>query len=194
MATITTELATPDRWDDVQHAITGGGDGPGCQCDWWTLTNAEFQAMTTDERRDVFENEIRTGPPPGVIAYVDGEAAGWARIGPRPAQRRIARTRNIVLSTAEPLDDDSVWAVTCFVVRKEHRGIGLASVMLQATLDLARSAGARLIEAYPIDTAQGKHPVNDLYHGTLSMFLAAGFTVSGERKPGLPLATLDLAA
>ena len=64
-------------------------------------------------------------PPPALIAYVDGEAAGWVRVGPRTAQMRIGRTRDIAANTPEPLDDPDVWAVSCFVVRREHRGQGL---------------------------------------------------------------------
>ena len=40
MPTITIEPATIDRFDDVQHAFAGGGDGMGCQCQWFTITNA----------------------------------------------------------------------------------------------------------------------------------------------------------
>lgn len=105
MTNVTTELATPERWNDAQHALTGGGDGRSCQCAWWTLTNAEFNSTTVDERRGRLQTEIDTGPPPGIIAYVDGEPAGWARVGPRTAQVRLARTRNIVAATAEPLDE-----------------------------------------------------------------------------------------
>lgn len=187
MAQVTTEVATIERWDDVQHALTGGGDGKSCQCAWWTLTNAEWKATTADERRDFFQEEIRSGPPPGLIAYVDGEPAGWVRIGPRTAQARIPRTRNIAGTTAEPFDDPSVWAVTCFVIRREHRREGLTTVLLDAAIDYAQSAGARLIEAYPVDTSTGKHRANDLFFGTLTTFLAAGFDEVGLRKPGRPL-------
>ncbi|MFJ2534177.1 hypothetical protein [Microbacterium maritypicum] len=39
MATITTAVATTARWDDVQHALTGGGDGASCQCLWPVLSD-----------------------------------------------------------------------------------------------------------------------------------------------------------
>ena len=74
MPTITIEPATPGRFDDVEHALTGGGDGRSCQCQWWTLTNAQWQATTTEEREQLLRDEVTTGPPPGLVAYVDGEA------------------------------------------------------------------------------------------------------------------------
>jgi GNAT superfamily N-acetyltransferase len=129
-----------------------------------------------------------------LIAYVEGSPAGWVRVGPRPTQRRIARTRNIVTSTPEPLDDVSVWAVTCFVVRKEHRGRGLNAELLDAAIRFARQHGARVIEAYPVDTSQDRVSDNDLYHGALSTFLAAGFIETASAKLGRPLVHLPASA
>src|SRR5690606_15917062 len=125
MPRITVELATPDRWNDVQHAVTGGGDGASCQCIWPMITNKEWNATSVPERTDMFRSEIQQGPPPGLVAYVDGEPAAWVRVGPRVNQRRILRTRAIVKTTTESAEADGVWAITCFVVRREHRGKGL---------------------------------------------------------------------
>ncbi|WP_334152058.1 GNAT family N-acetyltransferase [Microbacterium sp.] len=192
MATITTEVATTARWDDVQHALTGGGDGASCQCIWPMLSNKDWNETTTPQRTELFREEIAEGPPPGIIAYVDGDAAGWIRIGPRTKQARLPRTRIIAAATTEPLDDESVWAVTCFVVRREHRGAGLNHALLDAAIDYARSSGARLIEGYPVDTGGEKQRTNELFHGTLGTFLAAGFESQAQMKPGRTLVALAL--
>lgn len=192
MATITTEVATSTRWDDVQHALTGGGDGASCQCIWPMLSNRDWNETTTPQRTEMLREEITEGPPPGLIVYVDGEAAGWIRIGPRTRQARIPRTRMIAAASDEPFDDDSVWAVSCFVVRREHRGSGLNLELLRAAVDYARASGARLIEGYPVDTRGEKKRTNDLFHGTVGTFLAAGFTETAEMKPGRTLVTRDL--
>ena len=191
MATITTELATTARWDDVQHALTGGGDGASCQCIWPVLSNKDWNTTTTPQRTEIFRAEIDEGPPPGIVAYVDGEAAGWIRIGPRTRQARVARTRTIAAASTEPFDDESVWAVTCFVVRREHRGGGLNLELLRAAVEYARESGARLIEGYPVDTRGEKQRSNDLFHGTLGTFLAAGFMERAELRPGRTLVTLS---
>ncbi|MDT0157586.1 GNAT family N-acetyltransferase [Microbacterium sp. ARD32] len=192
MSTITTERATISRWDDVQHALSGGGDGRSCQCIWPVVSNKDWNATTVEDRRDMLHAEIAAGPPPGLIAYVDGEAAGWIRIGPRSAQTRIVRTRAIVAATDEPLDDASVWAVTCFVIRRDHRGTGLSAALLRAAVDCADEAGARLIEAYPVDTSQGTHRPNDLFHGALSTFLAQGFRQTAQLTRGRVLVVREL--
>lgn len=194
MVTITTEVATSSRWDDVRRALTGGGDGASCQCIWPMLSNKDWNATTTPQRTEMFRDEIEQGPPPGLIGYVDGEAAGWIRIGPRTRQARVPRTRMIAASSTEPFDDESVWAVTCFVVRREHRGQGLTLALLRAAVDYARRSGARLIEGYPVDTKGEKQPSNELFHGALGTFLSAGFAMQTEMKPGRALVTLDLSA
>ena len=193
MSEIVIEPATSERFGDAEHALTGGGDGPGCQCQWWTLTNAEFQSSSNEERERLLEADLAASPAPALIAYVDGEAAGWVRVGPRTIQRRIARTRMIAASTAEPLDDASVWAVSCFVVRKEHRGQGLNSRLLDAAVAHARQNGARVIEAYPVDPTVGAHASNDLYHGVVSVFEAAGFVEVARPKPDRAIVSLTLA-
>lgn len=193
MASITIEPATSERFDDAQHALSGGGDGRGCQCQWWMMPNTQWQKTSVQEREGMLRNEIDAGPPPALIAYVDGEAAGWVRVGPRPAQQRLARTRNYAASE-EPWDDDSVWAVSCFVVRKEHRKQGLNARLLDAAIDYARTRGARIIEAYPVDPAAGKKiPVNDLYHGVLSTFEDAGFREVARPVPHVAIVSLDVA-
>lgn len=194
MVTITTEPATSARWDDVQHALTGGGDGASCQCIWPMLSNKDWDSTTTPQRTEMLRSEIDAGPPPGIIAYVDGKAAGWIRIGPRVGQARIPRTRMIAAATTEPFDDPSVWAVTCFVVRREHRGKGLNRTLLDAAVDYARESGARVIEGYPVDTGGEKKRTNDLFHGTLNTFLGAGFREQTPMKPGRTLVALDLTA
>ncbi|MFT4157872.1 MAG: GNAT family N-acetyltransferase [Microbacterium sp.] len=192
MATITTEAATTATWDDVQHALTGGGDGASCQCMWPVLNNTDWKASTKEQRTAMLRTEIDQGPAPGIIAYVDGEAAGWIRIGPRTAQARLSRTRMIASATTEPFDEDLAWAITCFVVRREHRGQGLNRILLDAAVDYARASGARVIEAYPVDTGGEKVRANDLFHGALSTFEAAGFEKRAELKPGRALVALDL--
>jgi GNAT superfamily N-acetyltransferase len=192
MSTVTIEPAGRERFHDVQHALTGGGDGGACQCQWWMITNAEWQSTDSDSRRALLRDEIAAGPPPGLVAYVDGQAAGWVRVGPRIPQRRLQRTRTIGPNSPEPWDDPDVWAVNCFVVRREFRKHGITAELLASAIDYARSSGARVLEAYPIDTTVGKRPSNELYHGVLSVFQDAGFREVARPKPDLAIVELDL--
>ena len=74
-----------------------------------------------------------------------------------------------------------MWRITCFVVDKQHRRRGVASVALKAALEAIRKKGGGLVEAYPVSkTDQGS---NYMYCGTVRMFEKAGF------KTIAPLAT-----
>jgi GNAT superfamily N-acetyltransferase len=192
MPDIVIQPATADRFDDAEHALTGGGDGASCQCQWWTITNAEFNATSRDEKTELLRGELQGEVPPALIAYVDGEAAGWVRVGPRDAQRRIARTREFAEAT-QPPDDPTVWSVSCFVVRKEHRGIGLNARLLEAAVEFAHEHGARIVEGYPIDVSAGKKSSNGLFRGVLSVFESAGFREIARPKPDRAIVALDLA-
>jgi GNAT superfamily N-acetyltransferase len=106
---------------------------------------------------------------------------------------RLSRTRNYATHSQEPWDDESVWAVSCFVVRKEHRREGLNAKLLSAAVEHARAGGARVIEAYPLDTASGRaKSSNELYHGVLSTFEDAGFRIVERPRPDLAIVSLDV--
>lgn len=192
MTEIRIEPASADRFDDVEHALTGGGDGASCWCQWWMLRNKDFPSATTDERRELLRGDLGSPVPSALIAYVDGVAAGWVKVAPRPDQPRLAATRAFQQSP-EPFDDPTVWAITCFVVRREFRGSGLANRLLEAAVAHARSHGARVIEGYPVDTAAKKASANALFHGSLSSFEAAGFTEIARPGAARPIVSLTVA-
>lgn len=73
------------------------------------------------------------------------------------------------------------WSVTCFFVHRSARGQGLARTLVDAAVDYARDRGARVVEGHPVDTEGQKRVSGDLYHGTLDMFLSAGFTLVERR-------------
>ena len=192
MSEIRIEEASVDRFDDVQHALTGGGDGASCWCQWWMLRAKDFSAASRDERRELLRRDLEAPVPSALIAYVDDEAAGWVKVSARTDQPRLARTRNLRQSP-EPFEDPSVWAITCFVVRRERRGAGVANRLLDAAVDHARTHGARIVEGYPIDTEAKKASSNELFHGALSSFLDAGFTEVARPAPARPIVSLTLA-
>ena len=175
MPTIRIEAATAVPWPDVEQTMTGGGDGASCWCQWFMIPRKEFSDGSNDVKRGLLRREIEAADTsPALIAYVDDSPAAWVRITPRPAQPALGRSR-IVKGSNEPLDDAGVWAITCFVVRREHRGRGLAKKLTRAAVDHAAAHGARVVEAYPVDTDQRKTSNNELFHGSASTFRGAGF-------------------
>ena len=113
----------------------------------------------------------------GLVGYLDGEPVGWVAVEPRISYPKLRSSRVPWRGRAEDKDDPDVWAVTCFVVRKGYRGRGLTYPLAQATIDFARSRGARALEAYPLITQPGKEiPWGDMHVGARQVFEEAGFT------------------
>ncbi|WP_224046756.1 GNAT family N-acetyltransferase [Arthrobacter sp. NicSoilB4] len=75
--------------------------------------------------------------------------------------------------------------MSCFVVSPGQRRTGVAPALLEAAVGHALAHGAEVVEGYPVDPVQRpKAGPADLYHGTLGLFLSAGFEVVSEAVPG----------
>lgn len=189
---------TEAPWDDVRTVFGTRGDPSTCWCQFFKVDAAAWKAPESraNFKRSLCEQvdvarESRTGGP-GVLAYLGSEPVGWAAVEPRPAYPRVLAGR-VVSASAEPDHDDaSVWAVTCFVVRVGYRRRGVAAALLAGAVDQARRGGARVVEAYPVDTAGQKVSSADLYHGPLSAFEAAGFAITGQPVEGRAVVRLEL--
>ena len=69
----------------------------------------------------------------------------------------------------------------------------MAQRMLRAAVDHARSHGARLVEAYPVDTEEQLDP-DVMFFGAKSMYDRAGFREVARRKPTRPVVRRALRA
>jgi GNAT superfamily N-acetyltransferase len=86
----------------------------------------------------------------------------------------------------KPVDDRPVWSIVCFFVDRTSRGRGLSERMLRAAAAYARSRGARLLEAYPVDQDEPGDP-DAMFFGAKAMFDRAGFTEVARRRPKRPV-------
>jgi GNAT superfamily N-acetyltransferase len=119
---------------------------------------------------------------------------GWTAVGPRAGYGRLQRSTVLRGTGADVFSDLSVWSVTCFVVKVGARRQGVATALLQGAIGLARHGGATVVEAYPVDLgAKQSASASELYHGTLSTFLRAGFAEVARPVPARPVVRLRLA-
>ena len=176
---------TADRWDDLVDLFGPNGAYSGCWCMWNRQTNAEFDTHHGADNRRAFRALVADRPP-GLLGYEDRVPVGWVSLGPYEDFSRLSRS-----PVAKPVDDAPVWAITCFVIRKGHRGTGVASAMLAAAIDYAADNGATVVEGYPLDP-DGRAGNADAWMGLESMFRNAGFSEIARRRPTRPVMRKEL--
>ncbi|MET4781559.1 GNAT family N-acetyltransferase [Glaciihabitans sp. UYNi722] len=175
---ITTRSVSDVPWADVRAVFGTRGDPAGCWCQFFKIGSAEFSGSPAQHLEALLCNQVKDQDvPPGVIAYLDGKPVGWCAVEPRSKYPRILRSKVVTGGSQESPEDGTVWAVSCFVVRTGYRRRGVSVELLNAAIAQARRLGARVIEGYPIDTAERKASSADLYHGPLSLFQNAGFEI-----------------
>jgi GNAT superfamily N-acetyltransferase len=150
-----------------------------CFCMFYRKTGSGTGAGL--ENRRAMKALVDRGTVPGLIGYENGVPVAWVSLGPREDYAKLRRS-----PIMKPVDDRPVWSIVCFFVDREARGRGLSERMLRAALDYARSRGARLAEAYPVDSGEPRHP-DDMFFGAKSMYDRAGFREVARRKPTRPV-------
>jgi len=172
--------ANEASWEDLQK-IFAARDPHRCQCQRFKIPGWIWRDSTHPQRLAMFEEETACGEPDaadttGLVAYLAGEPAGWVAVQPRTLYPKLRTLRVPWTDREEDKDDDGVWAVTCFAVRKGYRGRGLTYPLARATVDFARRRGARALEGYPMMTEPGKTITwGELHVGARQVFEEAGF-------------------
>lgn len=176
---------TRSRFGDMEAVFGDRGVARDCFCMYWRRPDGGFE----DERdnRDRFAEIAAHGPPPGLIAYAEGEPVGWVQVGPREHFPTLLRSRLL-----KPVDDLQPWTINCFVVRVGHRRYGIGRGLLEAAVEYARDQGAQVIEAYPVDGPRSS--AVDYYTGTWAMFAEHGFVEVLRRNDTRPIVRLHIKA
>jgi GNAT superfamily N-acetyltransferase len=186
---------TSERWPDLERLFGPSGAYSNCWCAFQRVTGREFSSGCANRgagNRALLRQLADEGRRPGLIGYSDGQPVGWISVGPRPEFGRIVRSP-ITRLTPEEAADASVWSVACFFIPRAHRAQGVGAELLRQSVVHARSAGARVLEGYPVDTAGRRVQSSTVFTGSLDLFTRAGFRRVAERVAGRPVVRLDLA-
>jgi GNAT superfamily N-acetyltransferase len=186
MDTLRVVPAVAERWPQLGRVFGPREKDPtSCWCQ-------RFRRPGEPTNRDALQREIHQADPPvGLLAYLDNDVVGWTRVVPRWSLPGIAKHRGL----GRILDDDpDAWWVSCFVVRREHRGTGIGVALLEAAVDWAAQHGASVLDGHPVDTdglVRVPSP-SAVFTGTLAMFRRAGFAEIGRTYPTRPVMRREL--
>jgi GNAT superfamily N-acetyltransferase len=169
--------------DDLVAVFGSRGAAATCYCQRYKLAPGEaFSKFPREERAARLRAQTNCGNPSagetsGLVAYLRDEPVGWCAVEPRPAYGGLVRVYKVPWEgRTEDKADDTVWSVTCVLVRAGYRKRAIAYALAQAAVSYARSRGARALEAYPMRTEAGEITWDEIHVGAQSIFAAAGMT------------------
>lgn len=192
MAKLDVVPLSAERWPDFEALFGRQGACYGCWCTYFRLAPKLRKENSAEDNKAFIRARIETGPPPGLLGYLEGEPVAWMQIGPRADVPQFNNPGRVCAPFDDgPADDETVWAISCFFTKSAKRGQGLSHSMVAAGIDYARGNGARLLEACPMDHAKQAKSVG-LFVGSTQVFEKAGFGEVASRKPGRPLMRLAL--
>lgn len=149
----------------------------------WRLAPKEFEAGKGAGNRNAMKALIEGGAVPGLLAYLDGEVAGWCAVAPRADYPSLARSRIL-----QPVDDKPCWSVSCLFVDRRFRRKGISAAFLRAAVDYVASQGGAILEAYPVEPRNEKPvPAAFAWTGIASAYVTAGFEEVARRSSTRPI-------
>jgi GNAT superfamily N-acetyltransferase len=139
-----------------------------------------FKKTKGEGNRQILKHIVEANEQPGILAYDGNQAVGWCGIAPRETLIALENSRIL-----KRVDDQPVWAITCFFILKEARRQGIMTELIEAAVEHAKTNGAQLVEAYPIDMQSPKlagQTFNSYsgYMGVASAFRTLGFEQVGQ--------------
>ncbi len=164
------KLLTPNTWGDFERLFGPRGAYGGCWCTYWRRTRREFEKGQGEGNRKFLKAMVDSGEVPGIIAYSDGEPAGWCSVAPRESFPSLNRS-----PVLKRIDDRPVWSIVCFYIARSYRNEGLILWLIRAAVDHVRERGGKVVEAYPTVPRGRNLPPVSSYMGIPSVFEQAGF-------------------
>ncbi len=174
--------ANEASWDDLVAIFgTRTGDHRDCWCQRFRTPSREWytDSVSALSRPDRLRAQTQCGHPnaaetSGLVAYRDGQPVGWCGVDHRASYIRLGQTP--WKGRSEDKGDQTIWAATCFHIRKEYRRQRISYALARAAVDHARKRGAQALEGYPMITTPGQDITwGELHVGSRGIFAAAGF-------------------
>jgi GNAT superfamily N-acetyltransferase len=194
-------------WDDL-HAVFGDRDSGRCNCQRFKTRGWFWEQATDEQRRARLREQANCDDPAatsttGLVAYRHDQdndqettPVGWVAVEPRTEYPRLLGLPTVWKGRpGEDKQDDSVWAVTCMVVRKGYRRRGVTYALAAAAVGYAKANGARALEAYAMLTQPGREITwGELHVGARQVYAEAGLAEVSRPSVRRAVMRIDFAA
>jgi GNAT superfamily N-acetyltransferase len=169
---------TPELWPALEELFGKNGACNGCWCMYWRI-GARYRKRSRNANKAAFRNVVKSGPPPGLLAFDGDVAVGWCQLTPRNALPWLNKSWRL-----KRVDEAQVWALSCFYIRIGYRRRGVTAALIRAALKEAKRAKAPALEAYPLEATKTPSASGTGYAST---FARAGFKIVACHTPPRPI-------
>jgi GNAT superfamily N-acetyltransferase len=173
---------TARTWRDFERLAGPKGLCAGCWCMLWRVFAKEFQGGKGTTNKARMKRLARGKRAPGILVYADRNPVAWCSVAPRADFVRLENSKVLA-----PVDNEPVWSLTCFYVAPRFRRKGLAPFIIRAAGAFAKKGGAKVLEAYPVDTGGKPYAASFAWTGFASSFRKCGFRQAAKRSPTRPI-------
>jgi len=158
--------------------------GTDCHCEWWHFEGDKNEWLarlfhSPEANRAALLERARSPRPTGVVAVVrTGEVAGWMKLTfASDVPKLYAQRPYRGLPTLQEHRPRTM-TIGCFLVDPAWRRRGVAAALLATGLELARTAGASTVEAFPRRAEALRD--EELWTGPYDLFSRHGFEIVHE--------------
>jgi len=184
-ADVRIERLTPARGPDYLRffdhergpAFADNPEWARCYCHYYevplSLPWGEFDGAMN---RTAMAARIAVGEMEGYLAYDGDDVVGWMNAQPyHKLSHACARMK--IAAPDLPVPPHEAAAIVCFVIHPQRRRQGIARALLDAGVADLAARGLALVDAFPWRVEADNTTATDHYHGSPSMFAAAGFAL-----------------
>lgn len=148
----------------------------------WRLTRSEYERDKGQANRSAFREIVAAGRVTGLLGYVGEDPVAWCAVAPRDEFPALERSRIL-----KRVDEQPVWSVVCFFVRRDLRRTGITTRLLAAAIEFAGAHGANILEGYPVEPRKPEMPPAFAFTGLAASFRHAGFVEVARRSETRPI-------
>lgn len=177
----------PADWDSFQAVMGDKGGCGGCWCMLWRLSKRRMDTQMGEPNRLAMKAIFDAGHIPGLVCFIGQDPIGWIQVDRRASFPRLQKSRVL-----KPVDDQTVWSISCYFIDKRHRKTGLSTQLLTAAGAFVKERGGTILEGYPIDPPKKNYPAVYAWTGIIGAFKKAGFSEVARRSATRPIMRLLL--